>query len=263
MRDHLTVLPASETGGLGDIRVRHPPGTFEPSPATRTTVKAIAARAGDLHGTGIDWGCGVGVLSVAAGRVEGVDEVVGLDLAEENVGAARANAELNEVDARLRFLVADSYRPVDEEGQASMDELRGRADFLVANPPASRDGDAFRFRRRVLREGAAFLRDGAPVLVQALSAYGPDRVRALEAFGYVYGGVALASEPAPLDFTGTRMRRFLATYVRAERAGADRYHFLAPEPGAPDLTALQALKVLREGRTPRGRWEVHLFRRAR
>ena len=44
----------------------------------------------------LDWGCGNGVLSlVAASSASSVEQVVGLDISQANVDAARANAELN------------------------------------------------------------------------------------------------------------------------------------------------------------------------
>ena len=49
------------------------------------------------------------------------------------------------LDATL-FIHADSYRAVDPFEQSWIDDLKGDADFVVANPPASRTGDGLDLR---------------------------------------------------------------------------------------------------------------------
>jgi hypothetical protein len=208
----------------------------------------------------VDWGCGIGVLSIAAARVDAVEGVVGLDLERANVAVAEANARRNGVSDRARFAVADSYEPVTEGGRALLEPLKGRLDFVVANPPASTTHDGFDFRRRVMGEGEAYLRTGGAVLVQALSAYGPTRVEALAGDAYEYEGAVLRTGLVPLDFGREAIRRQHATYVRTEREGGLPFEFFV-EDGGPPVTATEALRARRAGETILARWQVHRFRR--
>ncbi|EXI74488.1 MAG TPA: 50S ribosomal protein L11 methyltransferase [Candidatus Accumulibacter phosphatis] len=65
----------------------------------------------------LDYGCGSGVLAIAAGRL-GAREVVGVDIDPQAVLTARGNAEANGVSARF---------------QESAAALRGQYDVVVAN----------------------------------------------------------------------------------------------------------------------------------
>ena len=255
-----TVLSAAETDGLGALDLRHPPGTFAPTPATRVTIRAVARHRDRLAGVGVDWGCGIGVLSIAAARAGAVELVVGLDIDASNVAVAEDNARRNGVADRVRFALADSFEPLAEEGRALLTPLWGSLDFILANPPASDTNDGFDFRRRVLGEGAELLRPGGLVLVQALSAYGAPRVEALAGDAYAYEGVALRTELVPLDLDLDPLRRQHATYVREERGGGLPYEFFVGDDEAP-VTAVEALGPLKAGETIRGRWQVHRFRK--
>jgi methylase of polypeptide subunit release factors len=256
-----TLQSREQTGGLGTLELRHPAGTFAPSPATRVTLQAVARHRRHLDGTGVDWGCGVGVLSLGAARLDSVDRVIGLDLSYANVAAARENAHLNGVGHKTTFAVADSYEPLEPAAGALLEPLRGRLDFVIANPPHSASSDGFDFRRRVIREGAEFVRPGGLILIQALSAYGPARVDELAATEYAYEGVVLRTDLVQLDVGSAQFRHQLATYVREERRGGRPYEFfVAGGPEGP-RTAVQTLAALRAGETILGRWQVHRFRR--
>lgn len=260
---HLTALSPEETGGLGALTVEHPVGTFPPSPATRATVLGIARSGRELEGAGFDWGCGVGVLAVAAARLQGVRRVIGLDIAPANVEAARLNAVRNGVEACTRFYAADSFQPVTEEGRRAVGRLAGRGDFLVANPPASSTGDGFDFRRRLLADARGFLRSGAVVLLQALSAYGSRRVENLakEPGGYAYEGIVHRTSAVPLDLDRPQMREQMATYARAEGVGARPYEFCTAPAEERVVGASAALELTSLGETLFARWQVHRFRR--
>ena len=65
----------------------------------------------------LDYGCGSGILAIAAARL-GAAEVVGVDIDEQAVIASRSNAERNGVSARFQ----DSER-----------ELSGQFDLVIAN----------------------------------------------------------------------------------------------------------------------------------
>ena len=68
----------------------------------------------------LDVGCGSGVLSMVAARL-GAEPVVGLDISQEAVDAARENLEVNELVGRAEF----STRP--------LAELDGTFELVVAN----------------------------------------------------------------------------------------------------------------------------------
>ncbi len=255
------VLSSDETGGLGTLRFRHPPGTFAPSPATLATLRAVAEHADSLIGVGVDWGCGIGVLSIGAARIDGVERVIGLELSKENVAAATENSVLNGVEGRVTFATADSYQPVEAEGRALLEPLRGRLDFIIANPPHSMTNDGFDFRRRVIREGAEFLKPGGMALLQALSAYGTGRVGELAADEYAYEGIALRTDLIPLDFARAQLQEQIAIYVGEERRGGQPYEFYVGDEAGGPVTAVEALRAVEAGETILGRWQVHRFRR--
>jgi methylase of polypeptide subunit release factors len=221
----------------------------------------MARQRDELFGSGVDWGCGVGVLSIAAARLEAVDRVVGLDLSRGNVSAAEANAVANNVAGTAVFAVSDSFDPVDANGRSLLEPLRGRLDFLVANPPCRTANDGFDFRRRLIRDGAEFLRPGGLALVQALSAYGAGRVEELAGTEYRYERVSLGTDLVPLDFRRRQLQWQLDVYVAEERRGGEAYEFFSGGTAKGPLTAVDTLRALRAGETIFGRWQVHRFRR--
>jgi hypothetical protein len=159
--------------------------------------------------------------------------------------------------------VSDSFQPATDEGRRTVRRLVGRGDFLVANPPASPTGDGFDFRRRVLADARAFLRAGAVVLLQALSAYGSRRMRDLvtDPGGYAYEGIAHRTSLVPLDLDRRQMREQMTTYARAESVGALPYEFSTDRSGKSVVGAPRAAELAGRGRTLFARWQVHRFRR--
>jgi hypothetical protein len=260
-RTRETVLDDRATGGLGTLRVRHPPGTFALTPASRITVAAVGAERERLEGPGIDWGSGVGCVAIAAARVPAVDAVIGLEIRPENVEAARANAAANGVAATVRFFRSDSYEPVTGAGRSALAKLAGRAGFVVANPPASTDDDGFRWRRVVARGAVAYLRPGGRLLVQVSSQYGAARVRSLESEGpgLRWDGVAASTGWVRFDTTRPHLLRNLETFAAAEAAGWPGYAFRWPGSTAP-IGAREALARHREtGTSPLSRWQVQRY----
>ena len=140
------------THGLGSLEIRHPPGTFALTPASRIAVEAIGRHQSRFRGRGLDWGSGSGVLALLLGRIPAVDDVIGLELEPANVQISRENAVLNALKDKVRFFESDSYAPASPEGQSALGALEGEADFIVANPPSSSPvDDGFGFRRAVVR----------------------------------------------------------------------------------------------------------------
>jgi SAM-dependent methyltransferase len=255
-----TTFSDNDTGGLGPLALSHPPGTFPPSPATRVALRAIGLHRGLLVGSGLDWGCGVGCLALVAARVPAVEDVLGLDLEPANVAAARDNAEALGVAGRCRFHVADSIAAADDDGRAAVSSLRGRAGFVLANPPSSTGDDGFGFRRRVLADVADLVAPGGVVFLNASAQYGHSRITGLATPGGPWGheGVLADSGPAAFDPTVPHLASALEDYAVEEARGGAPYSFIGPT-GEP-LTAGETLRRWVAERTvPMTRWQVHAF----
>lgn len=160
------------------------------------------------------------------------------------------------------FIHADSYRAVDPDEQATIDELRGGADFLIANPPASRTGDGLDWRREALRGGLDFAIPGAPVLLQISYQYSTARIEGLvdDVPGYVYEGVAGTTDWVPFDQARDDLSVQLLAYAEVEAAGGTPYTFSDGAGG--HLTATEASERYRAtGESPLSRWQMHRYRR--
>jgi hypothetical protein len=257
-----TVLPASETNGLGSIRIEHPKGTFALTPASLISLAAICYRQELLSGIGLDWGAGTGCLAIAAARVDSVRRVYGLEVEPANVKAARVNATLNAVDKKVRILHCDSYRPFTASGAKQLEALKHKVTFILANPPSSEGDDGFAYRREVLRGGRKYLELGGRVFLSISSQYGPARITRLvrDAPGFVYRGVLASTELLPFDLSRSDLLHCLELYAAEERRGGLDYTFHNPQ--AQDLTmnAVSGLDMYHStGRSPLMRWQTHLF----
>ena len=255
-------ITIEDTGGLGPITVAAPPGRQTVTPASLMAVASIGTNADLLRGCGIDWGAGTGLLTIGAALVHDVDLVLGLELGAIDIPVARANAVRNGVGDTTRFVNADSFRAVDPSEQATIDALRGRADFLVANPPASLTGDGLDWRREALRGALDFLVPGAPVLLQISYQYSMARITGLvdDAPGYVYEGLAGTTGWMPFDQSRDDLAVQLAAYARVEQAGGIPYTFSDGAGG--HQTATEALEQYRAtGENPQSKWQMHLFLR--
>ena len=256
------LITIQATGGLGPIRVMVPRGRQTITPASRMAVAAVGENAHLLHGRGIDWGSGTGLLTIAAAKVAAVEHVIGLEVDAADVPVARSNAARNGVSDRTTFIYADSYRANDPNEQHLIDAMRGVADFLIANPPASRTGDGLDWRRAALRDGAGILVAGAPVLVQISYQYARARIERLaeEVAGYTYEGVAGSTGWVPFDQARTDLSTQLIEYASVEAAGGIPFTFSDGAGG--DITATEALERYRTtGESPLSKWQMHLYRK--
>ena len=259
-------FPPDRTNGLGALEFEHPPGTFAPTPASAISVRAICDHQELLGENGIDWGSGIGCLAIAAARIGAVRRVAGLEIEEANVRAARRNAERNGVNGRVRFLHSDSYAPFFAEDREALEDLAGRARFVLANPPASDGDDGLGFRRLVLRGARRFLAPGGVVFLNISSQYGSRRIGRLsaEVGGFLHEGVLSSTDWMPFDLMRDDLRRCLENYVAEEQRGGEAYVFGDPERRDCEATmnAREALAAFREtGRNPLSKWQTHLFRR--
>ena len=262
-RRNRTRLSPEIAGALGAIEILHPAGTFAPSPASLIAVKAIAANRHLLAGVGIDWGCGTGCLTIAAAKIPAVRHVVGLEIVEANVASARSNAALNCVAEKTAFMVADSYSPASSEDCLRLDELRGKVDFIVANPPASAGDDGFGYRRVVLEGAPRFLSAGGIVFLNISLQYGSQRIARLvaEVPCFLHRGAIASTEWVAFDLSRPDLLECLKEYAAEESRGGLEYSFrLADSAGSETMNARSALAhFLKTGTSPLSKWQTHLF----
>jgi len=257
-------LDGGVIGALAPVRIRQPPGTYALTPASRISLTAIAQHRELFRGIGIDWGCGTGCLAILAAKIPAVEAVVGLDNSELDVRTAVENAAANGVAGKTAFLCADSYHPRTHEGRTTLAVLRGRVDFVVANPPASPGDDGFSFRRQVLAGAPEFLKDRAVVLLQISIQYNVRRIEFMvqQTPGFTHEGCLAATPWVPFDQARSDLRQHLVDYAAEERSGGQEYTFGDPRNGGQTLIDARAALDLfrRTGVSPLSRWQVHLFR---
>jgi SAM-dependent methyltransferase len=258
----VTVFSDSETGGLGPLTLRHPPGTFGPTPASRILLEAIAVHQNRLRGIGLDWGSGVGCLAILAARIGEVDKVYGLEISESNIAAAAGNAAENGVADKALFLLSDSYRPFREDDRRTLEVLRGKVGFIVSNPPSSDWDDGFGYRRLVLSGAREFLKKDGVVLLNISYQYGPARVGELAGMaGFQYEGVTAGTDWVPFDLTRPELLDCLQIYACEESRGGPAYAFGADGESGRAQNAREALtQYRRDGSSPLSKWQTHLFR---
>ena len=261
-----SLLTDEQTRGLGSIEIHHPPGTFALTPASLIGVEAIARNQKRFHGIGLDWGSGAGVLAIVAARIPTVESVVGLEIEQANVDIARVNAERNGVGDKVRFLLADSYEPLDRPGRLVLADLEGRVDFIVANPPSSSPADdGFSFRRAVVRCAGRYLKKDGILALSVSRQYGTSRLMGLLDLDPTldYAGVLASSDWVPFDMARPDLLADVESYAAEEERGGLPYAFRHPDTGR-ECTARTALAHFRDtGKSPLSRWQSHLFVRAR
>ncbi|GIU96252.1 MAG: hypothetical protein KatS3mg013_0055 [Actinomycetota bacterium] len=116
-------------GRAGPFRLRLGPGVFSPTTTSRTLADALEVDPDDVV---IDVGCGSGVLSFVAARL-GARRVVGCDLSEPAVVAARENARRLGLEGVCEFRHGDLLEPVrDVHASVVIGDVSGIPDELAA-----------------------------------------------------------------------------------------------------------------------------------
>jgi len=260
MKDNTRIAVAF---GSEELRIEQPAGTFAATPASLVSLKAIGTHQQLLSGTGLDWGSGTGILSIAAASIEAVTKVYGLEIIPANVAIARRNARANGVENKTAFFYSDSFLPYEETDRDIVASLKGVVDFVIANPPASDGDDGFDFRRRVLRESREFLSSGGVVFLNISSQYGGQRIENLtaDAPGFDHGGVLATTDCVPFDLKRADLLECLHDYVNEERRGGLQYEFVVPGDKPNNLVSAQAALAFfqRTGESPLTKWQTRLM----
>jgi SAM-dependent methyltransferase len=116
-------------GRGGPFTLQLGPGVFSPTSTSRTLADAIEIRSDDVV---LDVGCGSGVLAFVAAKL-GAGRVVGCDLSEPAVQAARRNAAALGLDDRCEFRQGDLLEPVrDVRANVLIGDVSGIPDEIAA-----------------------------------------------------------------------------------------------------------------------------------
>lgn len=116
-------------GRGGPFSLQLGPGVFSPTTTSRTLADAIEIAPGDVV---VDVGCGSGVLAFVAAKL-GAKRVVGCDLSEPAVEAARRNALALGLDDRCEFRHGDLLEPVrDVRADVLIGDVSGIPDEIAA-----------------------------------------------------------------------------------------------------------------------------------
>jgi release factor glutamine methyltransferase len=116
-------------GRGGPFTLQLGPGVFSPTTTSRTLADAIEIRSDDVV---LDVGCGSGVLAFVAAKL-GAGRVVGCDLSEPAVQAARRNAAALGLDDRCEFRQGDLLEPVrDVRANVLIGDVSGIPDEIAA-----------------------------------------------------------------------------------------------------------------------------------
>jgi len=115
-------------GRTGPFTIFLNPGVFSPTHTSRTLAEALEIVPDD---TVIDVGCGSGVLSFVAARL-GAGRVVGCDISDEAVEAARASAKKLGLEDKVEFRAGSLLDPVrDVQANVLIGDVSGIPDEIA------------------------------------------------------------------------------------------------------------------------------------
>lgn len=261
--EEVTILDKNSTKGLGELTFFHPKGTFALTPASHIMIDAIINNQGLIHGTGIDWGSGVGCLAILAAKIKSVSKIYGLEISKDNINIAKKNAAINDVNDKVCFMLSDSYDPYDNEEKHILGKSRGKIDFILANPPSSEGDDGFEFRRIVIKGAKNFLCKNGIVFLNVSFQYSPKRVeelyKTIEGFSYL--GIAASTGCVQFDLSRMDLLECLKIYAQEEQKGGIEYTFLSDIDNDDYINAQTALDIYNKtGKSPLTKWQTHIFK---
>lgn len=181
------------------------PGVFVPRPETELLVERALELLPDDDAIVVDVGTGTGAIALALKRFRPDARVLATDVSEDAIAVAKANASRHALDVEM--LHGDLLAPVPED-------LRGRLDLVVSNPPYVTEEEyadlppevraeplealvgGTDIHRRLAEEAPKWLRAGGWLVVEIGAAQG-DEVEAMlaEAFDEVVVLPDLAGRP--------------------------------------------------------------------
>ena len=124
-----TITEIEWRGRTGPFTLGLGPGVFSPTHTSRTLADALEIQP---HDTVVDVGCGSGVLSIVAARL-GAARVIGCDLSERAVKAARLNARRLGLQDVCEFRQGDLLEPVrDVRASVLIGDVSGIPDEIAA-----------------------------------------------------------------------------------------------------------------------------------
>ena len=180
------------------------PAVLIPRPETEHLVEAVLELARDVpRPKVVDVGTGSGCIALALAQELKDAEIYAVDLSDDALEVARANAARLQLDGRVRFLQSDVLQLMMKDARAVIpteDSSRSREtcsnglwafDFVVSNPPYVAFGDADKVQKSVFQfepRMAVFAGENGldvirPLIEQAYEALKPDGWLALE-IGY-------------------------------------------------------------------------------
>lgn len=258
-----SILEEASTKGLGRLSFSHPKNTFALTPASHILIDAIIHHQELFTGTGLDWGSGVGCLTILAAKIKAVEKVYGLEISQDNIDVSLKNAENNGVKEKVRFVRADSYCPFCPQDKEELDRFKGKIDFIVSNPPSSPWNDGFGFRRIVMDGAQDFLKMDGLVLLNISFQYGEKRVLSLakDTGCFRYMGVIASTEWVPFDLNRPDLLDCLKVYAREEKNGGAEYTFSEDGCDSYRINAQTALDHYHKSKiSPFTKWQTHLFK---
>jgi hypothetical protein len=261
--ENISFLDDKTTLGLGAMKFFQPPGTFALTPASFILIRAIIENKSFFSGIGIDWGSGVGCLTIIGAKINLVSRIYGLEILSENVKVANENAKINRVSDKVTFMLSDSYIPLAVEDRCELEQIHGKVNFIISNPPSSEGDDGFGFRRVVLNGAKEFLVNGGLILLNISYQYGPLRIEHLykNIEGFSYGGIVASTEWVPFDLNRPDLLECLKLYAKEERKGGLEYTFYDNKGNQGYLNAEAALDCFEKtGQSPLTEWQTHLFK---
>jgi len=112
------------------------PAVLIPRPETELLVEYVAQRiSAERQATIVDVCTGSGCIAVAIARLRPRARVLAIDLSNPSLAVARQNAARHAVGERITWLAGDLLEPLAEQ------ELEGRIDVIVSNPPYIAEAD--------------------------------------------------------------------------------------------------------------------------
>jgi SAM-dependent methyltransferase len=128
MQDSKQTVEHNWTGRTGPFQLSLPPRVFAPSKTSLVLADAMEVNPGEVV---IDVGCGSGVLSVVAARLN-AGMVYGCDVSEEAVRAARDNAQRLGLQDRTEFRAGNLLEPVkDVQADVVIGDVSGIPDSVA------------------------------------------------------------------------------------------------------------------------------------